>query len=136
MNTLALGMSAVGFMTVLGTWVIYLSTVPRGKVPRWPSGSIILQSIGIFLAISAIILGFQTGVISGVSASIPAAPTLLLGLLFLWLLTQRKTPIGNLKVKVGDRILPFEAVTSEGVAFHTNELAGKRVLLKFYRGGW
>ena len=136
MNTLALGMSAVGFMTVLGTWVIYLSTVPRGTVPRWPSGSIILQSIGIFLAISAIVWGFQTGVISGVSASIPAAPTLLLGFLFLWLLTQRKTPIGNLKVKVGDRILPFEAVTSEGVAFHSNELTGKRVLLKFYRGGW
>jgi len=60
----------------------------------------------------------------------------LLGFGFFWLLAQRKTPIGKLRVKVGDTILPFKTATSEGAEFNTDELAGKRILLKFFRGGW
>ena len=29
-----------------------------------------------------------------------------------------------------------KTVPAEGDRFHTNDLAGKRVLLKFFRGGW
>jgi len=72
----------------------------------------------------------------GVTIVVPAGFALLMGPMFLWLLTQRKTPIGNLKVAVGDKLLGFEAMTSEGVSFHSDELAGKRTLLKFFRGGW
>ena len=51
-----------------------------------------------------------------------------MGTFFLWVVTQRKTPIGDLQLDVGDKLLPFEAGTSEGTRFTTAELAGKRTL--------
>ena len=136
MNTMALGMSLIGFFVVMGTWVAYFSTVPRGKVPVRPVGSVIMQCVGIGLAVSAIVWGYQSIGLSKVVVIIPAAIALMMGLFFLWLLSIRKTPIGDLKVKVGDKLLPFKAITSEGKEFHTDDLAGKRILLKFFRGGW
>jgi hypothetical protein len=55
---------------------------------------------------------------------------------FFYLLSLRKTPVGDLKVKVGDSLLPFEATASDGTRFYTDSLAGKKTLFKFYRGGW
>ena len=95
-----------------------------------------MQCLGIALAFSAILERDQNSGFSVVAVIIPAYFSLIMGLLFLWLLTQRKTPVGKIKVTVGDKLLPFETATSEGGRFHTDELAGKRVLLKFFRGGW
>ena len=136
MNTMAVGMSVAGFVVVMGTWAAYLAKIPGGTVPRRPIGSIILQCVGIGLAVSAIVWSFQGSGKAGVAVIAPAAFALMMGAAFLWLLTQRKTPIGDLKVEVGDKLLSFDATTSEGVTFHTDELAGKRTLLKFFRGGW
>ena len=136
MNTVALGMTTASLMIVLGTWISYLISIPRNKVPVRPLGSIIMQCLGVALAFSAILERDQNSGFSVVAVVIPAYFSLIMGLLFLWLLTQRKTPIGKIKIKVGDKLLPFEAATSEGATLHTDELAGKRVLLKFFRGGW
>lgn len=136
MNTVAVSMSVTAFVVVMGAWGAYLATIPRGTVPARPVGSIILQCVGIGLGLSAIVWSYQSGGGFGVAVIAPAALAVMMGAGFLWLLTQRKTPIGDLKVKVGDKLLSFEATTSEGVGFHTDELAGKRTLLKFFRGGW
>jgi hypothetical protein len=136
MNTLAVGMSTAGLVVVMGTWFAYLATIPRGTVPARPIGSIVLQCVGIGLAISAIVLSFLGGGTSGVAVFAPAAVALMMGLTFFYLLSLRKTPIGDLRVKVGDTLLSFEATTSESARFHTDQLAGKRILLKFFRGGW
>ncbi len=136
MNTIALSFSVASFVVVMGTWISYLATVPRHKVPVKPVGSVILQCMGIGLAISAIIERDPGNTIFGAAAMIPALLALMMGLFFLWLLSIRKTPIGDLKVKVGDRLLPFKAFTSEGAEFHTDELSGKRTVVKFFRGGW
>lgn len=136
MNTIALGMSVLGFGVVMGTWIAYFATVPRGKVPVWPLGSIIMQCVGIGLAVSAIVWSLQGGTSTRVAVVIPGAFALMMGLFFLWLLSIRKTPIGDLKVKVGDKLIPFKAMTSEGAELHTDELMGKRILFKFFRGGW
>jgi len=45
---------------------------------------------------------------------IPAVFALKMGSFFLWLLSLRKTPIGDLKVKARDKILPFKTIISEG----------------------
>jgi hypothetical protein len=129
MNTVAVGMSVAAFVVVMGTWVAYLAKIPSGKVPARPVGSIILQCVGIGLAVSAIVWSYQGGGGPGVAVIVPAAFALMMGATFLWLLTQRKTPIGDLKVEVGDKLLSFETTTSEGSAFHTNELAGKRTTI-------
>jgi len=136
MNTVAIGASSAGFAAVFVAWVTYLSTIPSGKVPVRPVGSIIGQVVGIGLAVSAIVWSFRDGGSPGVAVIVPAAFALMMGLAFLYLLTQRKTPVGDLRVKVGDMVLPFEATTSDGAGFHTDSLAGKRTLLKFFRGGW
>ena len=38
--------------------------------------------------------------------------------------------------RLADTLLPFEATASDGAVFITDSLAGKRTLLKFFRGGW
>lgn len=129
-------MSVAGVVVVMGTWLAYLATIPRGSVPVRPIGSIILHGAGIGLAISAIVWGFLGDGASGIAVLVPAVFALTMGLMFFWLLSIRKTPIGDLKVEAGDRLLAFEATNSEGSRFHTNDLAGKRTLLKFFRGGW
>ena len=136
MNTLALGMALSSFVMVMGTWVTYMTKIPRSQVPVWPLGSIILQGLGIALAASAVLWSFQGSGSSGPAVFVPAVFALMMGLFFLWLLSQRKTPIGDLKVQLGDTLLPFSATRSDGSAFRTDELAGKRTLLKFFRGGW
>ena len=118
-----------------------MAKIPRSQVPVWPLGSIILQCVGLVLAVSAIVWSFQSSGSgasgsSGAAVFIPATLALMLSLTFLWLLSQRKTPIGDLKVQMGDKLLPFETTLSDGGTFHTDELAGKRTLLKFFRGGW
>ena len=136
MNTIALGISILGLGVVMGTWIAYFATVPRGKVPVWPLGSIITQCVGIGLAISAIVWSFQGSTSTRVAVIIPGAVAIMMGMFFFWLLSIRKTPIGDLKVKVGDKLMPFKAMTSEGMEFQTDELMGKRILFKFFRGGW
>ena len=136
MDTIAFKIAVAAVIVVMGTWISYLVTIPRNKVPVRPLGSIFMQCLGIGLAVSAIFLRDQNSGLSVAWVIIPAIFAMMMGLFFLWLLTQRRTPIGQLKVKVGDKLLPFEAVTSEGARFHTDELAGKRILMKFFRGGW
>jgi len=106
------------------------------KVPMNPKGSKFLQCVGISLGGLAIILNFQGSESSNLALFVPAAFAVMMGLGFFWLLAQRKTPIGDLKVKVGDKLFPFAAATSEGGKFHSDEFAGQRILLKFFRGGW
>ena len=100
MNTIAFGMAASSFVLVMGTFVAYMAKIPRSQVPVWPLGSIILQCVGLVLAVSAILwslLGSGSGASgsSGAAVFIPATLALMLSLAFLWLLSQRKTPIGR-----------------------------------------
>ena len=50
---------------------------------------------------------------------------------FTFFLVTKNTPIGDIKVSVGDQILPFKTEN-----FNSKSLIGKRTLLKFYRGSW
>ena len=136
MNTMAIATSAIGFVAVMVAWISYLATIPSGKVPARPVGSIILQLAGMVAAASAVVWSFRDGGSPGVAVVVPAVFALMMGSTFMYLLSLRKTPIGNLKVKVGEALLPFEATTSDGARFRTNSLAGKRTILKFFRGGW
>jgi len=136
MNTMAIATSATGLVAVMVAWISYLATIPSGKVPARPVGSIILQLAGMVAAASAVVWSFRDGGSPGVAVVVPAVFALMMGSTFMYFLSLRKTPIGNLKVKVGEALLPFEATTSDGTRFRTDSLAGKRTILKFFRGGW
>ena len=136
MNTVAVGLSAGGFVVVMGTLVTYLRTIPRGEVPESVGSLVMGLVLGVGLAAAAIVWSLQSAGSAGVAVIAPAAFALMMGTFFLWVVTQRKTPVGDLQLEVGDKLLPFEASTSEGASFTTAKLAGKRTLFKFFRGGW
>jgi peroxiredoxin len=134
MNSLILAI--LGFIISFGGIVLYFRTIPRNKVPENP---IVLQLpviIGMVLVISALITGIPGSLLSVTGIIILSIIPILLGSFILWVLTQRKTPLGNIKVNVGDNILPFELKTSDEKSFNTRQLAGKRTLLKFFRWAW
>lgn len=138
----AIGSAALGLAVVAATWVAYFARVPSGRVPARPVGSIAAQLLGAALALWAL-ASLASGPGAAAASALERAAVagcagfaLLMAALFLWLLTQRKTPLGALRVRVGDRLLPFAATTSEGAAFHSDALLGRRTLLKFFRGGW
>ena len=136
MNSTVWILALASFVSVFGATIQYFSTIPRGKVPEKPIGLVFFLCIGIILAVVSIIMSFPGSVLSIVGVIIPSSLALFIALGILWLLSQRKTPIGNIKIKTGDKLLPFNAVTSEGVPFNSDELSGKRTLFKFFRGGW
>lgn len=136
MNTIALWLSVTSLTVVIGTWIKYLRTISQMKVPLKPTGTIVLQCVGIGLAVLGIILNIQGNGFFSMVVFVSAIFSLIMGLAFLLFYAQRKTPIGDLKVRVGDKLLPFAAMTSDGATFHSDELAGKRILLKFFRGAW
>lgn len=126
-----------GFALSVGTWVQYLSTIPRGKVPARPVGAALGHVVGLTLAALAMVMGRDGGGwISLIVWGMPIGFTLTLGGLFFFLLSQRKTPLGEIRVSVGEQILPFNAKTPGGESFASVSLEGQRYLLKFFRGFW
>ena len=136
MNTVALGLAAGSFGWTLGTVVAYLRTIPRNTVPVEVTSLRIKLVLGMALGAAAIAWSLHSsGSVSAIVIA-PVAFAAMLASFILWLLSQRKVPAGDLQVKLGDKLLAFAASSSEGSAFHSDELAGKRTLLKFFRGGW
>ncbi|TLP65930.1 redoxin domain-containing protein [Parasedimentitalea maritima] len=136
MNTYALLSAFAGFALVMGTLTVYFAAIPRGTVPVKVNGLTLRLVFGVALAAAGIYLGLTGAGSAGGLVYIPAVLALLFGGFILWVLPQRHTPLGDIKVVVGDPIIPFKALTTDGTPFNSSELAGKRVLLKFFRGGW
>ena len=136
MNTYALLSALAGFGIVMGTLTLYFATIPRGTVPVKVSGFAVRLVLGVALAAVGIYLGLTGAATSGALVYVPAVLALLFGGFILWILPQRHTPLGDIKVAEGDQIIPFKALTTDGKPFDSSELAGKRVLFKFFRGGW
>jgi len=137
MSFLPLLLTGGGAIAVLGSWALYMGSVPSGRVPPRPVGHIIAQAVGMALAITGMAQVVTTPTLPiGLPSAALAGPALTMGGLFLFLLTQRKTPLGKLRVAVGDPMLPFSATTRDGEAFHSDQLRGQRVLFKFFRGHW
>ena len=137
MMTLSICLSVGGFLLVAIAWVTYLGSIPKGKVPVWPTAAIVQQLLGVGLGVFALTLEMRSG--EGISLWVINPLSLSVGmvLFFAYLLSIRKTPIGDITVAVGDAYKTFEAATSEGNPFRSEDaFAGKRILLKFFRGGW
>ncbi|MCA9665620.1 MAG: hypothetical protein KC503_08525 [Myxococcales bacterium] len=123
-------------LIAFGTFTVYLASIPRGKVPARPVGSVVLQVLALLAAIAALIVATRVAGTSLGATIAPSATAMVLSGLFLYLLSQRKTPVGKLAVAVGDTLLPFTSKDQRGAPFDSASLDGKRVLLKFFRGHW
>jgi hypothetical protein len=134
MIDVVLGVASLGLVMV--GWGTYMATIPKGNVPVRPIGTLALQSAGIVLAVAAIAVGLRTAAGLGATTIALSAVAMVMGALFIFLMTQAKTPANEIRVEIGEALPSFTARTSTGDTFTTDELAGKRVLLKFFRGGW
>lgn len=92
MTTLAIGLSVTGFVMVMIAWATYLATVPSGKVPVRPIGTIVLQFAGIVAAVAAVVWSIRVDGSVVAAVIIPAVFALMLGSAFFFFLSQRKTP--------------------------------------------
>jgi hypothetical protein len=115
--------------------VIYFAKVAEAKISKTIGLLVSQMLVGMAMAVSAIAWAQQEGTL-GAAVIAPSSVAIMLSFSLLFFLSQRKTPVGDIKVKVGDKLLPFASTTSEGVAFQSEELADRRILLKFFRGGW
>ena len=130
MGDLSAVLAGASLAAVVTSWLVYLRSIPRGGVARRPVGHVLTHLLGIDLAVAALTTT------PTVPVAVPAASGLILGAAFLGLLSQRKTPLGSLKVAVGDPLLPFRCQDSDGAWFESSSLDGQRILLKFFRGSW
>ena len=127
---MALTLALLGLGATLVGLVVYFSTIVKHQVPERPVGFIGALIIGIALSSTALWMEVTVGI------AIPAVLSILTGVIFLWILTLRKTPLGDIKVKVGDTVFPFKSQTDANQPFDETAFQGKRTLLKFHRGAW
>jgi len=136
MNIPAILTATIGFTIVLVSIVLYFRTIPRGTVPKNVGGFRAKLVAGVALSALGVYLGLTGEGSAGLLTYLPAGLGIFFGGFILWVLTQRKTPLGEIKVSEGDKLPAFSATTPQGVKFDSDELSGKRTLLKFFRGGW
>jgi peroxiredoxin len=131
---MTLSVALLGILSSIIGLVVYLRKMKKSKTPKKPIGLIISMLLGLCFGGYAVFLSNSTteltlsGIILGFTVFIAA--------MLSFLLLQKKAPLGDIKVKVGDLIIPFQADTFEGKTFSTQTLKGKRTLLKFFRGSW
>ena len=123
--------AGIGVALVSGSWLHYLWLIPQERVPVRPVAHGGVMVLGVLVGIGATALGLPwsaLGLLLGLTLPFAAG--------FFWLLTQAAMPPQAPMVSVGDVLRPFEARTSAGEVWSSDSLAGKRVLLKFFRGHW
>ncbi|MGI2143807.1 peroxiredoxin family protein [Shewanella frigidimarina] len=122
-------------ITLMGT-MFYFAKVKQRQTPKLPVLFFAALIVGSCFSLLALFFTFQSFSILSVAVIVIAVMQLMMTALFYITFKQAKTPLGNLQVSVGDKLLEFEATTSEGTRFSSQSFKGQRVLLKFYRGAW
>ncbi len=126
-------MAAAGTAAMLVGVGQYFVQVAGGDLRPPPASAQAAVVSGAATCLGAAATGVWTGQPAAVAAGVGG---LAFASLALGVYTNRRIPRGSLAVSVGDRILPFEATTPDGEPFSSEAFAGRRVLLKFFRGEW
>lgn len=136
MNLPALLLSVLALVILLISVSIYFSSLLKNKVPEIPTQLTNSLIIAILVASYSLYLAIPNTLLLVLPVAVPAVITVFLSSFLLYLLSKRKTPVGDLKVNVGDHFLSFDALTNSNTPYTANDFLGKRTLLKFYRGSW
>ncbi len=121
-----IGMTSL--LVVLGTTGLWFIRCFQVRIPRsTPYPYILSWAIGVILGGIALAQGAD-----GSSASWAVG----VGATLLFLVFTGAQKVGEDTIKVGDTIPAFSGVDDQGTPFNSSSLAGKRVLIKFFRGHW
>ncbi|MBT3134392.1 redoxin domain-containing protein [Alteromonas sp. ALT199] len=129
-------LSLVGFLTTAVGAVLYFAKVKKRRTPKVPVLFITALAIGSLLSTIAIILTVQSLSSGSLLVFLMSAMPLMMTTVFFVTFKEAKPPLGNLQVKVGDKVPQFQAKNIDGTVFDANHLIGQRTLLKFFRGSW
>jgi peroxiredoxin len=136
MNTLALLISLTGLIVLILGITVYFYKLIQNKVPKTPIGLFFSIFVATTSAIYGLYLSIPNEIINVLPIAVPAILSIIISSLFLFVFMNKKTPLGNIKVKIGDSIIPFQSTSAQGHAFSQEDLKNKRILLKFFRGSW
>ncbi|REL32535.1 peroxiredoxin family protein [Thalassotalea euphylliae] len=131
MEISSITLAIIGFVLLNLAMVHYFAKVKQSKTPRAPLLLIVGMVVSSLLSLVALANHTFTADLASITIALLAFNNLSTSALFSYFLATRKTPLGDIRVKVGDQLLPFA-----NEQFDTGELAGKRTLIKFYRGSW
>ncbi len=128
MSTTALGILA--FLMLAGSMAIWFRKIQTVQIPENRGAFVASWAIAGLLGVTALVQG--VGWIGGIPAGIAAVVGIFFTLLFL-ISTQK---VGSDAIQVGARLPTFNALDEHGETFESSSIAGKPVLLKFFRGHW
>ncbi|MFT4561493.1 MAG: O-antigen ligase [Gammaproteobacteria bacterium] len=124
MNNLGL----IGLLLILGTACVWFARAWRVHIPKTtPYPFIAMLVVGTVLGAVALYQG---------TASSAAGWAVGVGLSLLYLFMTGGQKVSDQMVGVGDSIPAFTGIDAEGNSFDSADLAGKRILIKFFRGYW
>ena len=128
MNPLWAGVGGLALVNV--GWLTYLALIPREQVPERPT------LFSLVMVVSAALAGWSVWAEQNAMTIALGSITVLLAGFFFFLLAQGPMPDGEIRVKVGEELPPFECKDASGNDFSSESLHSGRVLLKFFRGHW
>jgi peroxiredoxin len=130
----AFTVSLLGILSSIIGLIDYLRKMKKSITPKKPIGLIISMVLGLSIGMYAVLLSSSTAdtIFSGILFGFTVFITVILS----FLLLQKKAALGDIKVKVGDLLIPFQVDTIEGNIFSSETIKGQRTLLKFFRGSW
>ena len=134
MNVMTIIFSILGVVSTVTGLVLYMKKVKNNQAPKVPVALIISFIVSFYLGFYALELSEELS--ETIIVSILFGLTTFAALFFSFILLNKNTPIGDIKVTVGDNILSFKSTDFTGKEFNSESLRGKRTLLKFYRGSW
>jgi hypothetical protein len=123
-----LGIIALGCN--LGTGFIWFRRNNAVAIPEDRTFFVLAMSLGFCLGIAAVALG------PGVGGGVAAGLAILLGGMFLFTVLIGDQKGGAGEFRVGQPVPDFSAPDENGEPFELASLAGRPVLLKFFRGHW
>jgi hypothetical protein len=123
-----LGLS--GFALVGGAAVLWFRRIRSVDIPRDRSAFVAAWSVGALLGVAALWLDV------GWAVGVPSALAAVVGILFTVLVAISGQRVGDDAIRVGAALPAFTAIDEDGATFDSRSLAGRPVLLKFFRGHW
>jgi hypothetical protein len=118
----------IGLLIIGGTAGVWFARAWLVHIPKTtPYPFIALLVIGTLLGAFVLFQG---------AASSYAGWAVGVGLSLLYLFMTGGQKVGDQMVGVGDSIPAFSGIDADGNPFDSEDLAGKRILIKFFRGYW
>jgi hypothetical protein len=128
MSANALGILAL--LLVAGSMALWFQRLRRVEIPTDRRGFVACWLAAAGLGIFALTEG------AGWLGGIPAVLATVAGLFFSALVYVSPQKVADNAVRVGERLRNFTALDENGEAFSIESVAGKPLLLKFFRGHW